>query len=491
MGVEQSTVHTGIESQAVGSAAPRRLRRNTRTWLAWSLIGLGAVLLAMEVALTLLNGDNPVDLATYLLTFNAFLPIGALIAARRSENPIGWMFCGVGLTTDLAIALQEYARFALLTQAGSLPGGEIAGVLGMLIQPTSWLLGFLGFMLFPTGRAVTRFLGALTWAYLALFVVSIFVDTLAAPTIGSFENLPNPIHVEGLAELSELADTVAGFLSVILVAATAIMRFRRSGPVERLQLKWVTYSIVVVVLLGLLVGAAQESLQRNFGVPQAVFDNISVLSILWLVVSVAIAVLRYRLYDIDLIINRTLVYVPLTGILAGVYAASISILQGVFVAITGQTSDAAIIISTLLLTAIFTPVQNFLQALVDRRWKEPPGSIKQLEAFGKQVQESFSPVEPGKVMRRLIVEATLAVHARSGAAYLLRDGQMQLVHTYGDWKDGGNDSLDVYLEDAGERVGLIRLGDRSGAGDYSKKERKALQETADAVASAISPGAIA
>jgi hypothetical protein len=450
--------------------------------LAWSLLGIGLGTLALVLALEFVNDDFDPGNLIYLISFNAFMLIGALIAARRPENPIGWMFCGVGLTTNLALLLLEYAHLAFNS---SLPGGVIAGWLGMLIRPVAWMLVFTSFMLFPTGKPVTRPMGLFVWAFVALFGLSILVDAVSTPTLSDFPTVANPFYIDALDGLGSVGDSVVGFVALAGIGITAVLRFLKSTPVERLQLKWVTYSVILVIVLGVITGALQDTLESSLGIPPEIFDLIVVLAILWLAVAVAIAMLRYRLYDIDVIINRTLVYVPLTGILAGVYAAGVGLLQRVFQSVTGEKSDFAIVITTLALTALFTPVKNGLQGVVDRRWKEAPGSLKKLKAFGKQVEESLAAPDPNRVMRRLLKEAALALGAGSGVAYLQKDGQMQLVQAYGDWQDGG-DSLAVNLESAGEQVGLIKLAPRGAEADFSSKERKAVQEVADMVAGAIS-----
>jgi hypothetical protein len=477
MNVERSNIQPVVGQQTASTTKPGRLSGRAVARLAWSLLGVGIGLLALVLALELLNGTLAFNTIVYFTPFNAFLLVGVLIAARRPENPIGWMFCGAGLTTNLAFALLEYARLALVTRPGSLPGGIVAGWLWMLIGPIAWLLMFVSLMLFPTGRPVTRLLGLIIWADVVLFVVGTLAGAFASPTLGDIATVRNPLYIEGLTSFVNLSNSIFGGINVLALTVTALLRFRRSSQVERLQLKWFTYSVVLLILWSVL--------QGFLGIPEVVQVIISLLAILWLLVTVTIAIFRYRLYEIDVIINRTLVYVPLTGILAGLYAACVALLQRLFQAQTGESSDAAIVLTTLILTALFTPIRNGLQAIVDTRWKESSGSFKKLKAFGKQVEESFSPVDPGKVIHRLLVEAVLALRAKSGAAYLQGEGEIQLIHTYGDWQEG-RACLEVHLESDGKQVGLIKLGNRGGEAEYSNRERKALQEVADVVANAIS-----
>ena len=176
---------------------------------------------------------------------------------------------------------------------------------------------------------------------------------------------------------------------------------------------------------------------------------------------------------------------PLTGILAGVYAASIALFQKLFTAITGEKSDAAIVLTTLILAAIFTPIKNALQSFVDKRFKESADPTKELMALDKQVQSVVEVMDTGQITQRLLDKSVLAFDASGGAIYLWQDGELRLAHASEGWDSSA--ALNVPLESNGERLGVLQLGARRQIGrEYTSQDRATLQQTADRVAQAIS-----
>ncbi|MDQ3930772.1 MAG: GAF domain-containing protein, partial [Chloroflexota bacterium] len=259
-----------------------------------------------------------------------------------------------------------------------------------------------------------------------------------------------------------------------------VVKFRRSGGDERQQMKWLTYSsflsgaIFVLVLASIFL-----NLNIDFYVSTLLFD----LLLVPIPVSIGIAILKYRLYDIDFIINRTLVYVPLTGVLAGLYSATVALTQKLFVALTGEKSDAAIVITTLVLASLFTPIKNALQSLVDRRFKEAPDNTKKLKAFGKEMETTVYDINPQRAASRLLSEAMTAFHAKSGAVYLGQDGNLQLIRTEG--SSPGGAELRIPLQINGNPLGMLELGPRHNGVTYNQQERDVLQQVADQAADAI------
>jgi hypothetical protein len=156
-----------------------------------------------------------------------------------------------------------------------------------------------------------------------------------------------------------------------MCASALLVRYRRAGPEERAQLRWVAVAVTIFVAQ-LVVSIVLPSL------------DLFALTLPLLPISVGIAILRYRLYDIDLIISRALVYIPLTGLLGGLYAASVALFQRVFIALTGDRSDGAIIITTLILAGTFTPVRKALEGAVDARFR--PARAAEVAASGLPVR---------------------------------------------------------------------------------------------------------
>jgi hypothetical protein len=212
----------------------------------------------------------------------------------------------------------------------------------------------------------------------------------------------------------------------------------------------------------------------------------------WLVIfpfSVAIAIFRYRLLEMDSIVNRTILWGLLTAILAGVVSVSIGLLQRLFQAFTGEKSDVAVVLTSLILVSVFTPIKTRLQAFLDRTFKDSPEHIRALREFGAEVR-SFTQMSDAQLMtRRLLEEAASGMDAQCGAIRLVSGSREGLVtaHTYGDWR--GEAWIAAPLEYGGTRHGLLLLGPREGLRPYSKQEFETLQSAAKEVAHALAVGA--
>jgi hypothetical protein len=200
--------------------------------------------------------------------------------------------------------------------------------------------------------------------------------------------------------------------------------------------------------------------------------------------SLGIAILRHRLWDIDLLINRTLVYVPLTAILAGLFSALLGVSQRAFVALTGDKSDAAVVVTTLVVVAAFEPIRAGLRTTVDRYFREAPDRARPLKAFGEQMRWVAQVIDVAEMTRRVLDEAVAAFEAECGELSLLAGSSAPLRHTRGDWR-ADRARLSVPLESGGVRVGLIALGARRGNADYTASDQQLLQSIAATVVSVV------
>lgn len=267
--------------------------------------------------------------------------------------------------------------------------------------------------------------------------------------------------------------------AVILVMAHTLLRER--DPMHRAQIRWVATGTLITSL-----GAVSGGVLAILGI-QDQYPLLSLilyrLPFLAFPAGVAVAVLRHRMFDINVIINRTLVYVPLTAILAGIYAASITISQKLFISLTGQQSDAAAVLTTLLVVAAFTPIKDRLQALVDTRFKEAPDPCKRLRNFDIEVKTRVESVETRQAMRRLLQEATSAFDATSGEAYVGNGSDLELVSSIGELK--GEPELKTPVEFDGRAIGVIYLGRRGKGIGYRTEESETLKQVAATVAKAI------
>jgi hypothetical protein len=345
---------------------------------------LGCLLLLPNV----LNGRFPSPSSMgYTLAFLAFLIVGLLIASHRPENPIGWMLCIIGLTSVWEFFAQEYAFYALLTRPGALPGGVWMAWTQVWTASFVWALMFLALLLFPTGRLPSPRWRPVAWVIVGgIFVLSV----LTAFEPGLLPDLPVP-NPTGMEQASSILTLIRGILILVIlsgilaVAASVTVRFRRARGEERQQLKWLAYS--AGFLIGTIVlGALNTEVLHNRVIEFAAVLNI--IAVAAVPTAIGVAILRYRLYDIDLIINRTLVYGALTAMLALVYVGGVVGLQAILRAMTGQESTLAVVASTLTIAALFSPLRRRVQGFVDRRfYRSKYDARTTLEAFSATLRD--------------------------------------------------------------------------------------------------------
>jgi hypothetical protein len=370
-------------------------------WVAWSMWALALMSFVVTGVLRYLNASTPtVNPRTpvvldfwYLMLFMSFATVGALVVSRQPRNAIGWIFCYLGLSFPLVGAGEEYALYALVTEPGSLPGGEgLVWLAALLGGPIVFALFALVFLLFPDGRLLSSRWRLVVW--LDLIAVVCLVALAFEP--GSLENLglvriANPFGVEGLAALLGTLGMVGLFITLVVAVAggvSLVMRFRRARGEERQQLKWFAFSGVVFCAV-FAIGPVLWYLPESPGT-EWIWTLLFLLGASTIPVAVGIAILRYRLYEIDLLINRTLVYGSLTTLLALVYFGGVAATQTIFRALTGQEEQPqlAIVVSTLLIAALFNPLRRRIQAFIDRRfYRRKYDAAKTLEAFSAKLRD--------------------------------------------------------------------------------------------------------
>jgi hypothetical protein len=351
------------------------------TWVAWGLLAFGCVGNTAAVALSIAEGSwgERSGEALLWLVFAAFLVVGCLILARRPNNVIGWIFAAVGLLTTVAGLAETYAKYAY-AHPGSLPAPLAAAWLsGWIWNPIILLTLVFPLLLFPTGRSLSPRWRPVTWLGIGLTgVVTALAALSPSLQLPDEQIVPNPIGVAGVdVDAAPLSTILSGLLLLLLAASVASMvaRFRRSTGIERQQLKWFTYAGVLVLL-----APVSNSLFPSL-------YNAPYLLVIALPVSVGIAVLRYRLYDIDRLINRTLVYGLLTALLAGVYAAVVLVLGQVFGGVGGDPPSWAVAGATLVVAALFQPARRRIQGVVDRRFnRRKYNAARTLEAFAVRLR---------------------------------------------------------------------------------------------------------
>lgn len=351
------------------------LRAVTRlAWTSWAAaiaLGLCAIILAVlrlpETLPPEREGILPLVVAL-VMTAAVYATVGALVASRRPENPIGWIFLAIGVGLAATFAAYGYADHSLYGGA-DLPAARYAAAFTDTLFILSVFIGpCIALYLFPTGRPPSRGWRPATWLVLAAPVVTI-AGELEPVELPSYPGLQNPLGLPGVAgEVASLAHDLGGvFLPPALFVVTLtsiVVRFRRAGRDERQQIKWVGYVAAMTALCFatmLVAGAVLPS-----WAPDVLFLA-GLLGSGLISVAAAIAILRHRLYDIDLVVNRTLVYGSLMAILAASYIGAVLLLQLAFSPVT-EGSSVAVALSTLAVAALFRPARRRVQELVDRRF---------------------------------------------------------------------------------------------------------------------------
>jgi hypothetical protein len=370
--------------------------RRAVAWLAWSLVALsvalivGGFLLSQAVSTAVAGsavGGETADssMVTDLVTLLTFSVVGAIIASRQPRNAIGWIFCGVGVTLGLNSFAGDYADFWLASGFGNTGLGESAAWLSswvwslLLYVPTSSVL-----LLFPDGRLPSPRWRPVAWGVALGTAGGVAGLALKAGPLVDFPQISNPYGVDGpVVGIVGVVGSIVAAGSMVASAASLIVRLRRTRGEQRQQIKWLAYAgAVLVVAIG--VGALT--------IPWSVPASILIMSVAMLGVPVftGIAIVKHRLYDIDIVINRTIVYAILSATLAAVYFGGIVVLQRVFTAITGQDKlpQVAIVASTLAIAALFDPLRRRIQSFIDRRfYRRKYDARKTLEAFSTTLRD--------------------------------------------------------------------------------------------------------
>ncbi len=384
------------------------MSKRTATWLAWSLGALWLALFAAHIALSILtrSAQPPSTwgtsglVSTLLLTmpFLAFPIVGTLIASRRPNNPIGWICLASGIFWVLAFLTGDYGVYGLVANPGSVPlPAQIGAFAAWLWAPAGGLVGIYLPLLFPDGRLPSRRWRLLAW-FAGALILLVSATTLLAPgplpVLG--EEVPNPFGLEGQPWLADAGIVLRPlfFLCILASALSPILRYRRSGREQREQIKWLAFaaSLAGLGLMSSLVSALIFSPETFTGTEQPLWQELLqdavTISYAGIPVAIGFAVMKYRLYDIDVVINRTLVYGSLTVTLALLYLGSVTLLQYLFSLLTGQGNTLAIVASTLAIAALFNPLRRRIQGFIDRSfYRRSYDARKTLEAFGSRLRD--------------------------------------------------------------------------------------------------------
>jgi hypothetical protein len=358
--------------------------------LAWLLCGASLTLGLLGVVLESLNGHQITDSGVVGIALMAitFPLVGAVVAARRPHNPLGWIFCGIGLSYGLTVTGEAYAIYALRTAPGALPGGELMSWLGNWAwAPGLGLLMTFALLLFPDGRLPSRRWRPVAWLSAASIAISCVpggVWSWPQRGLGLLESAQEGLeHAPRLVELLALAGLPLMLLCGLASVAALLVRFHRSRGVERQQLKWFAFAGAVTIA-----GLVLVVVPSQYGWIGPVNLLVSLPLLLSMPVAAGVAILRYRLYDIDRLINRTLVYGLLTALLGGVYAAVVLLLGQLFGGIGAEPPSWVVAGATLAVAALFQPGRRRIQRVVDRRFdRRKYNAAKTIEGFSRRLRD--------------------------------------------------------------------------------------------------------
>ena len=376
--------------------------------LVWMLVALTLTLTVGAYAFVIIGGTGlnlGQDLFGLAITV-VFMVAGLVIATRHVGNAIGWLFLGVAASAALAGFAGAYASYWIETGRGSRDVGEIAALytesswIAFILVPATFLL-----LLFPDGHLLSRRWRPIAWITAAGIAGNLVVGALRSGPIADFPELENPIGVS-----SGLLNPLEGLAALALViglagsATSLVIRFRRAHGVPRQQMKWIAFAGAVAAVTIVVMTALYEV------AGEALANATMMLAIMSLPAATALAIVRYRLYDIDVVINRTLVYGSLTAILAGVYVGSVLLLQLALSDLT-QGSGLAVATSTLAVAALFRPVRGRIQGLVDRRFfRSRYDAARTVEAFAARLRDEVDLAALSTDLQVVAVETMRPAH---------------------------------------------------------------------------------
>jgi two-component system, NarL family, sensor kinase len=409
-----------------------------------------------------------------LVALLAFAAVGAVLASRRPANPIGWVFCAAGLGGSATQFAGQYGVYALFTRPGALPAGRwLVWVQEWLFAPSLALLAVFTLLLFPDGQLPSR-----RWRPVGrLATVLLVVGTAAAavhpgPMTAPFAQVANPAGVAALGAVTDVLVSVAfaGTLLLALAAASSLLvRLRHAGGAERVQLRLVVLAVGLLLAVVAAVVVAAAVLPASWRLAAWIEEWAVAAAVAAVPVAVAVAILRHHLLDIDVVVNRALVYGGLTVCLAAVYGAVV----GGLGALTHDRGVGASLVAAGLVAVGAHPLHRRLQAGVDRLlYGDRADPYVALSRLGRRLEASLAP----ETVLPTVVEAVgQALRVPAVAIELDRDGRFEVAARY-----GGAPGQPVALPVAhrGQPIGRLLVWPRSPGEQLTAADRRLLEDLA-------------
>jgi len=464
-----------VQSDAASPALARRLRR-IATALAIAAIGE-----AVGIALISAKGDPRFRLEPNLISIGfvatvvLFPSMGALILQRRPFTRVAWLMIALGLAVGFGLVTYAYGVVGM-PPAAPLPLALASLVVSQLFfVPAIGAVTTLILLLYPTDSLLSDRWRPVVWIAIAASAAYV-IATLFRPSQFDSVNLPgvtNPLGAPGSlgAAFGLLADfsNLVGLGGLILAVSSLVLRYRWADPIVAAQIRWLALVAVFAV------AALGVSLFPIGPIDDVVF-GLGLVFAACMPIAIGIAITRYRLYDIDRLINRALVYGSLTAILAGTFTAGIGLAQRLFIAVTRETSDAAIVLTTLVVATLYTPLRKRLESIIDRWFKY---ESREFGAYRAELESYLSLSEPGAAARRLAKEAAKELDP-VGLAIVDRFGAV--LATAGLWPQPVSMRLPLGRGEAS--IGTLLVGPRRDGHPHDAREVEEVAELAVLVGTA-------
>ena len=456
--------------------------RRART-LAWTLWTMAMVFAG--IAFLFILATFSVDIPSRGFGFRGWVPIvavlwatiGARIAARQPHNSTGWLILAVGWLWSVNAMFEEYATFSFYPQELDLP--FVVGMVWFnnLVGSLVAGLGALALLVVPDGKLPSKRWVVIAMGAIATMVVSVGLEAVWPRRLVPFP-FENPFGLDAIRPDESLRAAVFGVLdiarglAVLLPTAALLSRLRSARGERRQQLKWVAAGASFASVAVFLYAFSHDT----------IVQYAQIAGLMLVPVSFGIAMRRYRLYEIDRLLNRTIVFGGATALLAGVYTASIGLMQKIFVTLTGERSDAAVILTTLLVAAAFTPLKARIDAYVKRNFGTDIPGTKGLDTFRQEIDDHLKLSDRDDLLAQLVKESVSELGAVSGAIEV-EAPQPERPFSVGRWT--GDVHLSVPVRENGDVVARVLLGPRVNGDVYDDGSRRRLERAAATVGLAL------
>lgn len=459
------------------------MNRSAAARVAWTACVLSLALAGLGVVLLVLSASTPIPprfgfRGSDVVFAVAFTTVGAVIASRRPQNPVGWLLCAAGFGFAVTALVAEYRVYAVLTRPGSLPLGPEAAWIAEWIWPLGLGAVACVMLLFPDGRPLScRWRPAVWLVGLGAGVAAVGIALSPGP-LAEFTVVPNPFGLERAGPVIDILGTLGMLglgLALLAAGVSLVVRFRRAGDEQRQQLKWLAYAtaLTATTLLASMVSFLL------YGTAPVVVEVLVIGALAAIPVASGVAILRYRLYDIDLLINRSLVYGALTATVVGIYVLVVGWLGAVFQA---RGSLGVSLVGAGVVAVLFAPARDRLQRAVNRLlYGDRDDPYSALSRLGQRLEVAAPPSQALPDVAETVARALRLPYV----AILSGD---ERTAAYGVPRAAGDRALRIPLAYRGEQVGELVAEPRAGSDGFSAQDRRLMEELGRQVGVTVQAG---